>query len=145
MKYVINPQYRLRGWYKAPTGLYDTHRKEARFCLKEQYLLLLHCNGVDDIDESTLSEVDYIITRDMKVLPIECKAGVSGKMKSLYEFMRQKHLTEAIRCSLENYSQLEYFDKKDDGALRHVQILPLFAVSNIFATHSNLESLNLEF
>lgn len=56
MKYVINPQYRLRGWYKAPTGLYDTRRKEARFCLKEQYLLLLHCNGVDDIDESTLSE-----------------------------------------------------------------------------------------
>ena len=95
--------------------------------------------------ESTLSEVDYIITRDMKVLPIECKAGVSGKMKSLYEFMRQKHLTEAIRCSSENYSQLEYFDKKDDGALRHVQILPLFAVSNIFATHSNLESLNLKF
>ena len=87
--------------------------------------------------ESTLSEVDYIITRDMKVLPIECKAGVSGKMKSLYEFMRQKHLTEAVRCSLENYSQLEYFDKKDDGALRHVQILPLFAVSNIFGEDYN--------
>ena len=95
--------------------------------------------------ESTLSEVDYIITRDMKLLPIECKADVSGKMKSLYEFMRQKHLTEAIRCSLENYSQLKYFDKKDDGALRHVQTLPLFAVSNIFATHSNLESLIFEF
>jgi len=27
----------------------------------------------------TLSEVDYIIARDMKVLPIECKAGTSGK------------------------------------------------------------------
>ena len=58
------------------------------------------------------SEVDYIIARDMKVLPIECKAGVSGKMKSLYLFMRQKHLTEAIRCSLENFALLENHDKQ---------------------------------
>lgn len=83
--------------------------------------------------EGTRSEVDYIITRDLKVLPIECKAGVSGKMKSLYEFMRQKHLTDAIRCSLENFEQLEHIDKKDNNAMRHVQILPLFAVSNLFS------------
>lgn len=84
--------------------------------------------------EGTKSEVDYIITRDLKVLPIECKAGVSGKMKSLYEFMRQKHLTDAIRCSLENFAQLEHCDNKDNGAMRHIQILPLFAISNVFTT-----------
>ena len=77
------------------------------------------------------SEVDYIIARDMKVLPIECKAGVSGKMKSLYLFMRQKHLTEAIRCSLENFALLANHDKQDDDALRHIWITPLFAVSNL--------------
>ena len=77
------------------------------------------------------SEVDYIIARDMKVLPIECKAGVSGKMKSLYLFMRQKHLTDAVRCSLENFAQLEYLDKQDDDSLRRIQIIPLFAVSNL--------------
>lgn len=82
--------------------------------------------------EGTRSEVDYIMARDLKVLPIECKAGTSGKMKSLYEFMRQKHLTEAIRSSLENFSELEYIDKKDKDAIRHVQILPLFAISNLF-------------
>lgn len=82
--------------------------------------------------EGTRSEVDYIIARDLKVLPIECKAGVSGKMKSLYEFMRQKHLTEAVRCSLENFSELDYVDKKDDDAIRHVQLIPLFSVSNLF-------------
>jgi predicted AAA+ superfamily ATPase len=82
--------------------------------------------------EGTRSEVDYIIARELKVLPIECKAGTSGKMKSLYEFMRQKHLTEAIRSSLENFSELEYIDKKDKDAVRHVQILPLFAISNLF-------------
>ena len=83
--------------------------------------------------EGTRSEVDYIIARDLKVLPIECKAGTSGKMKSMYEFMHQKHLAEAIRCSLENFSELERIDKKDQDAVRHVQIVPLFAISNLFA------------
>ena len=83
--------------------------------------------------DGTRSEVDYIITRDLKVLPIECKAGVSGKMKSLYEFMRQKHLTDAVRCTLENFAKLENIDKKDNNAVRHVQILPLFAISNLFS------------
>ena len=83
------------------------------------------------------SEVDYIIARDMKVLPIECKAGVSGKMKSLYLFMRQKHLTEAIRCSLENFALLENHDKQDADALRHIWITPLFAVSNLCDNESS--------
>ena len=34
-----------------------------------------------------------IHARDMKVLPIECKSGTSGKMKSLHLFMHKKHLT----------------------------------------------------
>jgi predicted AAA+ superfamily ATPase len=82
--------------------------------------------------EGTRSEVDYIIARDLKVLPIECKAGTSGKMKSMYEFMHQKHLAEAIRSSLENFSELEHIDKNDQDAVRHVQIVPLFAISNLF-------------
>jgi len=82
--------------------------------------------------EGTRSEVDYIIARDLNVLPIECKADTSGKMKSLYEFMRQKHLTKAIRTSLENFSELEHIDKQDNNVVRHVQIMPLFAISNLF-------------
>ncbi len=82
--------------------------------------------------EGTRSEVDYIIARDMKVLPIECKAGTSGKMKSLHVFMRQKHLTDAIRCSLENFSLLESYDKKDKDALRRIAINPLYAISTLY-------------
>ena len=82
--------------------------------------------------EGTRSEVDYMIARDMKVLPIECKAGTSGKMKSLYEFMRQKHLTEAVRTSLENFSKLEHIDRQDKDAVRRIRILPLFAISSLF-------------
>ena len=82
--------------------------------------------------DGTRSEVDYIIARDMKVLPIECKSGTSGKMKSLHMFMRYKHLTDAIRCSLENFALLESHDKQDNGALRRISIIPLFAISNLY-------------
>jgi predicted AAA+ superfamily ATPase len=82
--------------------------------------------------DGTRSEVDYIIARNLKVLPVECKAGVSGKMKSLYEFMRQKNLTDAIRCSLENFSAIEHYDKKANGAIRHVKVNPLYAISNLY-------------
>lgn len=82
--------------------------------------------------DGTRSEVDYIIARDMKVLPIECKSGTSGKMKSLHLFMHNKHLTDAIRCSLENFALLESCDKKADDAVRRIRILPLYAISNLF-------------
>lgn len=82
--------------------------------------------------DGTRSEVDYIIARDMKVLPIECKSGTSGKMKSLHMFMRYKHLTDAIRCSLENFALLESNDKQDSGALRRISVIPLFAISNLY-------------
>lgn len=86
--------------------------------------------------EGTRSEVDYVIARDMKVLPIECKAGISGKMKSLHLFMRQKHLTNAIRCSLENFALLESNDKQQADAVRRIQIIPLYAVSNLYTTYN---------
>ena len=82
--------------------------------------------------DGTRSEVDYIITRDMQVLPIECKSGTSGKMKSLHLFMRNKHLTHAIRCSLENFAMLESRDNQDDRTIRRISIIPLFAVSNLY-------------
>ena len=50
-------------------------------------------------------------------------------MKSLWLFMREKKLTEAFRCSLENFGSFDYIDKQDDDAIRHVTILPLYALS----------------
>ena len=78
-----------------------------------------------------LAEVDYILAKDMKILPIEVKAEVKGGMKSLWLFMREKHLTEAFRCSLENFGEFEYIDKEDSNAIRHVTILPLYALSQL--------------
>ena len=50
---------------------------------------------------NSIAEVDYLSIRSMKVLPIEIKAGTQGGMKSLWIFMREKHLDNAVRCSLD--------------------------------------------
>lgn len=81
--------------------------------------------------KNSLAEIDYVLPHQSKVLPLEVKAGVQGGMKSLWEFMRDKKLTEAVRCSLENFGQLEYIDSKADNAVRQVTIYPLFALSQL--------------
>ena len=65
-----------------------------------------------------------------KVVPIEVKSGVSGKMKSLRLFMQRKNISNAIRTSLENFGKLTI---KDDvnSEKRQIRILPLYALSNL--------------
>lgn len=52
--------------------------------------------------------------------------------ESLWMFMQEKHLQEAIRCSLENFGEIEYTDTKDSQAVRHVAICPLYAISQMW-------------
>ena len=81
--------------------------------------------------KNSLAEIDYLLSRDMKVLPLEVKAGVQGGMKSLWDFMRDKKLSQAIRCSLENFGKFDYIDLKADNAVRHTEIVPLYAISQM--------------
>ncbi len=80
---------------------------------------------------NSTAEVDYLQIKDMTVLPIEVKASTQGGMKSLWAFMREKHLHEAVRCSLENFGEFNYSDPLDNGEMRHVRIVPLYAVGKI--------------
>ena len=80
---------------------------------------------------NSIAEVDYIMVKNAIVVPVEVKAGVQGGMKSLWMFMREKHLTEAVRCSLENFGAFDYEDSNDGNAVRHVRICPLFALSQL--------------
>ena len=79
--------------------------------------------------KNSTAEIDYLLSRDMKVLPFEVKAGVQGGMKSLWDFMREKKLEQAIRCSLENFGKFDYVDAEAEGAIRHVEVYPLYALS----------------
>ena len=80
---------------------------------------------------NSVAEVDYLDIHNLKVTPIEIKSGTQGGMKSLWMFMREKHLTEAIRCSLENFGEFEYVDKDDNQAVRHVSVCPLYALKQL--------------
>lgn len=81
--------------------------------------------------KNSQAEIDYVSSYKQSVLPIEVKAGTQGGMKSLWLFMREKHLSNAIRCSLENFGSFDYTDKEDADAVRHVQICPLYAISQM--------------
>ncbi len=81
--------------------------------------------------KNSQAEIDYVEAKNGGVLPIEIKSGMKGGMKSLWLFMREKHLSSAIRCSLENFGQFEYVDKEASDAIRKVEIYPLYAISNL--------------
>jgi predicted AAA+ superfamily ATPase len=66
------------------------------------------------------AEVDYIIQKDGKIVPVEVKSGSSGKMQSMHLFLKEKRSDYGIRISLENFSQ---YDK--------IKVYPLYAVGNI--------------
>ncbi|MBP3285506.1 MAG: hypothetical protein J6M15_01000 [Prevotella sp.] len=77
--------------------------------------------------------MDYVLPGKTNILPLEVKAGVQGGMKSLWEYMRERNLSQAIRCSLENFGEFDYTDDKADGAVRHVRILPLYAIHKYYS------------
>ena len=47
-------------------------------------------------EKNSMAEVDYFISRKMKILPVEIKAGIKGGMKSLYKFIREKNLIQGF-------------------------------------------------
>jgi len=84
-----------------------------------------------NLDKGTTSEVDYLTTRNLEVLPIEVKSGTTGKMKSLRLFMQKRHLHHAIRTSLENFGTIEYTDSEDTDIIRRINIIPLYALGKV--------------
>ena len=79
-------------------------------------------------EKNSQAEVDYLEPFTGHILPIEIKAETQGGMKSLWAFMRSKSLNYAIRCSLENFGQFDYVDREADDSIRHVDIIPLYAI-----------------
>jgi hypothetical protein len=47
------------------------------------------------------AEIDYIIQHENQIIPIEVKAGTTGTLKSLHQFMKEKKKSIAIRVNSE--------------------------------------------
>jgi len=54
----------------------------------------------------SMAEVDFIITVDAKIIPVEVKAGTTGRLKSLYFFMNEKKSLCGIRLSQQPMSRV---------------------------------------
>jgi len=67
------------------------------------------------------AEVDYLITRKEKIIPLEVKAGTKGTMQSIFLFLKEKNLQHGIRVSLENFSRYS-----------NIEVYPLYALENLF-------------
>lgn len=76
-------------------------------------------------------EVDYLHVLGGKVVPLEVKSNTRGSMQSLYLFMRKRHLSMAIRSSLEPFGQFVYTDAADGDNKRHIHVVPLYALSTL--------------
>lgn len=63
-------------------------------CFREEKLYFWEREKV-----SASAEVDYVITVDQWIIPIEVKAGSQGRLKSLMEFMKEKKSPLGIRIS----------------------------------------------
>ena len=85
--------------------------------------------------KNSLAEVDYVLAKSQNILPLEVKAEVQGGMKSLWEYMHQKRLHEAVRTSLENFGEFTNTDDEpltdDTDGIRHVTVIPLYALSQL--------------
>jgi Holliday junction resolvase-like predicted endonuclease len=70
--------------------------------------------------KNSKAEVDYVVQRQDRIVPVEVKAGTKGAMQSLYLFMDEKKSSFGVRLSLENFAEYD-----------RVKVLPLYAASNI--------------
>ncbi len=64
-------------------------------------------------------------------MPTLPRKGTGRASQSLWVFMHEKGLMHAVRASLENFGHLEYADKEDGDNTRHVNIIPLYTLSNL--------------
>jgi len=55
----------------------------------------------------TNSEVDYVIQHGTKIIPVEVKAGVSGRLKSLHVFLLEKQRDFALRFNADTPSVVD--------------------------------------
>lgn len=71
------------------------------------------------------AEVDYIIAHENQVIPVEVKAGKSGSLKSLHQFMQAKEKTVAIRFNSDTPSLGPVRIKEPSGSFLEYNLLSL--------------------
>lgn len=76
------------------------------------------------------AEIDYLTTIGQQVIPIEIKAGSTGTLKSMHQFLKEKQRQLAIRYNADIPSFLEDRKKLTNGSIINYKLLslPLYLV-----------------
>ncbi len=76
------------------------------------------------------AEVDYVIALGSRVVPVEVKAGATGSLRSLHQFIREKSTRLALRFNADPPSLLRDCRKLPDGTPVRYDLLslPLYLV-----------------
>jgi uncharacterized protein len=57
--------------------------------------------------KNSSAEVDYIITKNSQIIPVEIKSGAKGRMKSLHLFIKKFNTEKAVKISQAKYNNKE--------------------------------------
>jgi hypothetical protein len=110
------------GLFHAISGVYSETAKETDFnaifkgAVAEQFVgqELIACQSPYTKAEiwywgrkakSSTAEIDYLIEKNGKIIPVEVKSGSTGRMKSLHLFMEQHHTKQALKISQAMFQQ----------------------------------------
>ena len=87
-------------------------------------LLGLADNPVATFGEDGYTELDYVISAEESVIPIEVKSGATGQLKSMWSFLaaREAVALRGVRFSAQNFSTMP-----------GLHSLPLYAVGSLAA------------
>lgn len=91
------------------------------------------------------AELDYLVQIDSEVYPLEVKAGKTGTLKSLHQFMREKRKKLAIRMdlgppSVQRVNMLDYDRTEIDYPLLS---LPLYCIERLADTVRSVDGARL--
>ncbi len=68
------------------------------------------------------AEVDYLIQKENRIVPVEVKSGTKGSMNSMFLFLEEKNAEYGCRLSLENFAEYD-----------NIKVYPLYALANILS------------
>lgn len=83
--------------------------------------------------KSAAAEIDYIISKGQQIIPVEVKAGKTGQMKSLHQFIKEKQRRLAVRFNSEPPSLIDTTINLSDGSKVAFRLLsiPFYLVERL--------------
>lgn len=75
--------------------------------------------------KSSAAEIDYLITSGSEIIPIEIKAGTTGSLKSLHQFLKEKKRNFGLRFNADVPSLLNDSKKLTNGTAINYDLLSL--------------------